>query len=132
MRGMNLSLCILRMFEDTFSLGRVPMRNIGKSHFEFADNAGPDKPAHQRRLISGCPLTESVDTIVYVDEQKMPRLYCTYAHGHLKLRCPQNAQGPFSCVVHHMKENISCFIREFVELKSRSCNRKFVKLNSRS
>ena len=32
-----------------------------------------------------CPLTESVD------EQKMPRLDCTYAHAEMALRCPQIA-----------------------------------------
>ena len=34
------------------------------------------------------PLTESVATVVYVDEQKMPTLNCTDAHADLDLRCP--------------------------------------------
>ena len=38
-----------------------------------------------------CPLTESVDTVVYVDEQKMPRLDCKDAHADLDLHCPQTA-----------------------------------------
>ena len=36
-----------------------------------------------------CPLIESVDIVVYVDEQKMPRLDCTDAHTDLDLCCPQ-------------------------------------------
>ena len=32
-----------------------------------------------------CLLTESVDTVVYVDEQKMPRPDCTDAHADLDL-----------------------------------------------
>ena len=52
----------------------------------FADNAGPDQPAHTD-LGLRCPLTESMATVVYVDEQKMPRSDCTDAHSHLDLRC---------------------------------------------
>ena len=40
-------------------------------------------------------------TVVYVDEQKMPRLDCIGARADLDLRCPQNAYGPFSRVAHH-------------------------------
>ena len=36
-----------------------------------------------------CPLTESVSTVVYVDEQKFFS-DCTDAHADLDLRCPQN------------------------------------------
>ena len=50
----------------------------------FADNTGPNMGLR-------CSLTESVDTVVYVDEQKMPGLGCTDAHDYLDLRCPQNA-----------------------------------------
>ena len=39
---------------------------------QFADNAGPDQPVHSR------PLTESVDTVEYVDEQRMYRSDCTF------------------------------------------------------
>ena len=42
----------------------------------LADNAGC-------YLGLRCPLSESVDTVVYVDEQKMPRLDCTDAHADL-------------------------------------------------
>ena len=40
-----------------------------------------------------CPLTESVDTVVYVNEEKMPRFYevFTDAHADLDLRFPQHA-----------------------------------------
>ena len=34
-----------------------------------------------------CPLTESVDTVVYVDEQTMPRTDCSDEHAVLDLRC---------------------------------------------
>ena len=48
------------------------------------------------------PLTESVGTVDYVEEQKMPRLDCTDAHADLDLRCPQIARKPFSCVSHQI------------------------------
>ena len=32
-----------------------------------------------------CPLTKSVDTVVYVDKQKMPRLDCTDVQADLDL-----------------------------------------------
>ena len=46
-----------------------------------------------------CPLTESGDTVVYVNEQIMPRLYCTGAHADLDLRRPQNAWVLFTWVL---------------------------------
>ena len=51
---------------------------------QFSDNKGPDQPAHR------CPPTESVDTVVYVDDQKKPRLFCTDVHADLGLRYQQN------------------------------------------
>ena len=51
---------------------------------QFADNADPDQPAGMR-----CPLTESLDTIVYVNEQRMSRPDWTDAHADLDLRCKQ-------------------------------------------
>ena len=42
-----------------------------------------------------CPLTESGDSVVYVDEQKMPRLDCTDAHADLDLCFPKMHKGPF-------------------------------------
>ena len=32
----------------------------------------------------------------------MTRLDCTDENGDLDLCCPQNAQGPFSCIEHHI------------------------------
>ena len=55
---------------------------------QLADNAGPNQGLR-------CPLTESVDTVVYVDEQKMLRLDCIDAHADLDLLCPQINKGPF-------------------------------------
>ena len=56
----------------------------------FTDNAGPDQPAHKRRLIRAfVVLTESVDIVVYVNEQRMPRLAHTDGHADLNLHCPQ-------------------------------------------
>ena len=45
-------------------------------------------PIQQADLDLCCALTESVDTVVYVDKQKMPSLDCTDAHADLDLRCP--------------------------------------------
>ena len=33
-----------------------------------------------------CPLTESMDTVIYIDEQRMPTSDCTYSHADLDLR----------------------------------------------
>ena len=49
---------------------------------KFADNA--DVGLH-------CPLMESVDIIVYVDKQKMPRLDCRDVHTDLDLHYLQTA-----------------------------------------
>ena len=43
---------------------------------QFADNAGPDLPDQDFR----CPLPESMDTVAYVDEQRMSRSDCTDTH----------------------------------------------------
>ena len=40
---------------------------------QFADSAGPDQGLR-------CPLTELMDTVVYVDEQGMLRSDCMDAH----------------------------------------------------
>ena len=45
---------------------------------QFTDNAGPDL---------GCSLTESMDTVVFVDEQRMPRSDCMFVHAELGF-CP--------------------------------------------
>ena len=37
---------------------------------QFGDNAGPDQPAHADQGLH-CQLAESVDTLVYVDEQNV-------------------------------------------------------------
>ena len=58
----------------------------------FTDNAGPDQPAHKCRLIRAfVVLTESVDIVVYVNEQRMPRLAYTDGHADLNLHCLQIA-----------------------------------------
>ena len=46
---------------------------------QFADNSGPDLRCADLGL--RCPLTESIDTVVYVDEQKMPASDCTGLNG---------------------------------------------------
>ena len=74
---------------------------------------GPYAICRQRRAWSACafaqadldlrcPLTESADTEVYVDEQKMPRSDCTDAQADLDLRCPQLYKGLFTCAAHHV------------------------------
>ena len=40
----------------------------------------------QAGLVLRCPLTESMDTVVYVDEQRMSRSDCMDAHAELDLR----------------------------------------------
>ena len=66
---------------------------------QFEDNAGPDQGLRR-------PLTESVDTVVHVDEQRLLRSDCTDVHADLDLRCPQMVHEFnlffFSCVTHHM------------------------------
>ena len=62
---------------------------------QFADNAGPDQPARMQALIN---LTESMDTVVYFDEQRMLRSECSDAHTDLDLRYPHIASESFSCV----------------------------------
>ena len=37
---------------------------------KFADNEGPDQPAHKADQGLHGPLTESMDTVVYADEQR--------------------------------------------------------------
>ena len=54
---------------------------------QFVDNAGPDQPAHLRRLIWAYVVRLQVnDTVIYVDEQRMLRPYCTDEHALLDLR----------------------------------------------
>ena len=60
----------------------------------FAENEGLDQPAQADRGLC-CSLTESVDTVRYIDEQKMPRTDCTDVHADLYIRCPQKYKGPF-------------------------------------
>ena len=43
-----------------------------------------------------CPLTESADTVVYIEEQRMSGSDCTDAHARLDLCCSHMAQEPFS------------------------------------
>ena len=55
---------------------------------QFADNAGPDQ-LHICIADQGlhCPHTESMDTVVYVEEERMSRSDCTDVHAHLDLPC---------------------------------------------
>ena len=48
-----------------------------------------------------------MDAVLYVDEQKMPRLNCIDVHGELDIRRPKLQKGPFrhfsapySCLAH--------------------------------
>ena len=48
------------------------------------------------RIIAGwpgpsLPLTVSVDIVLYVDEERMSRSDCIYAHGHLGIHCSHMA-----------------------------------------
>ena len=42
-----------------------------------------------------CPLTELIDKVVYVDEERMSRPDCTDTHVHLGLCCLHMVYGPF-------------------------------------
>ena len=66
---------------------------------QFANNAGPDN-LH-------CLLTESMDIVVYVNKQRMPRSDCTDAQAHLDLRCSHMAYRFFSHLVHHVAYQIA-------------------------
>ena len=66
------------------------------------DNAGPDKPVQKMQADQGlhCPLTESMDSVVYANKQRMLSSDCTDAHADLDLECRQIVKGPFSCIAH--------------------------------
>ena len=49
----------------------------------FADSVDPDQPARELR----CPLTESMDPVVFVDEERMSRSDCRNTHARLGFRC---------------------------------------------
>ena len=75
------------------------MRNAQNVAFiQFAYKAGPEKLA-QADLNLRCPLTESMDSVVYVDEQKHSRSDCINAHAHLDICCWHE---PFSHVEHQL------------------------------
>ena len=50
-----------------------------------------------------CPLTESMDTVVYVDEQRMHRSDCMVAHADLEFRCSLITYEPlfsrYACLI---------------------------------
>ena len=50
---------------------------------QFVDNAGPDQVDQGLH----CPLTQSMDGVVYVNEQRMLRSDCMDAHVGLDLCC---------------------------------------------
>ena len=51
-------------------------------------------------------LTESMDIIVYADEQRMSRSDCTDVPTHLNLPCLLMTKGPFSHVTHCLHHRI--------------------------
>ena len=48
---------------------RNDAKRTKRSFVQVADKAGPDQPAHKADQDLRCPLTESMDTVVYFDEQ---------------------------------------------------------------
>ena len=62
---------------------------------QFEANAGPDQPAQMSRLIGACivHLQDPVETVVYVDKQRIVRSDCMEAHADLDLHvsCQQIA-----------------------------------------
>ena len=70
---------------------------------QFADNTSPDQPAFaQADLGIHGPLTGSLDIVVSVDEQRMSRSDCTYAHAQQDLHCSHTSEGNISLVANHM------------------------------
>ena len=55
---------------------------------QFAVNTGPDQPVHSHNLVCAfCPLTKSMDTVLYVEEQKKSRSDSTGAHADVDPHC---------------------------------------------
>ena len=52
-----------------------------------------------------------MDTVVYVDEQRMLKSDGTHAHADLDLHCPQNALGPFRALGISRRRSSSFFVR---------------------
>ena len=69
-----------------------------------AGNAQADQGLH-------CPLTKSMDIVVYVHEQKLSSSFCMDVHAHLDLCCWYMVCGPFSYVAHQII-NLICFTSE--------------------
>ena len=91
------------------------MRNARKDPYTIYGQLRPRSACASAQADHGlhCPLTESVDTVVSVDEKRMLRSDCTHAHANLDLhvRCSHIVQGPFSCVAHRMVIiNLNCSI----------------------
>ena len=55
---------------------------------QLADKVGPDQPA---RMGLCCLLTESIDSVVYVNKQRITRIDGMDAHADLRLPCLQSA-----------------------------------------
>ena len=84
------------LFEDNKSMTKTSILRCA------TNEKGPYAICGQRRTWSACafaqadqglrcPLTESMDIVVYVDEQRMSRSDSTDAHAHLDLRCSHMA-----------------------------------------
>ena len=81
------------------------MRNAQKGTYASCGQRRPWSACANAHADLGlsCPLTESMDNIVYVKEQRMLRSDCTDVHTDLDLRCPEIVKGPISCVTHRMR-----------------------------
>ena len=81
------NLCLLQMSYNAQRRKRALIQICGQrrpwSACAFAQ-------AYQRLRYHG-PFTESMDTVLYVDEQRILRSDCTDAHADLDLSCPQIA-----------------------------------------
>ena len=55
------------------------VQHTKRALMQFVGNTAPDQCLR-------CPLTQSLDTVVYVDEQRMTRSDCTDGQAHLDLR----------------------------------------------
>ena len=69
---------------------------------------GPAFPQVDPRL--RCPLTDLMDTVVYVDEHGMPRSDVTNAHAHLDICCSHMTKEPFSNDTNTIEESLTVYV----------------------
>ena len=84
------------------------MRNTQNGHDAICNQCRPRSACIYIQAGQGlhCPLTESMDTVVYVDEQRMLRSGCIDAHADLDCHCSQKHKGSFPHIAHHIRKMV--------------------------